>query len=186
MIKMRMTQVSHIEDMGPHMRRIVLRGDDLNDFPADQESAHFKAIFPQSGQTKPKLGIYVGFKKWMRSYTVRAFNKQTKELTVDFAVNDHEGLAANWAKNAKQGDYLGVAGPGDTKYPNYYADWHLIMADLTALPAAAAILEKLPVTAVGTAFLQVPTVKDKLPIEAPNGIEVRWLINDDVNKKCLA
>lgn len=167
------------------MRRIILRGDDLKDFPADKESAHFKAIFPQPGLTKPKLGIYAGFKKWMRSYTVRAFNKKTKELTVDFVVNDHEGLAANWAKNAQQGDYLGVAGPGDTKYTNYYADWHLIMADLTALPAGAAILEKLPATAVGTAFLEVPTVKDKLPIEAPDGIEVRWLINDDMNRNVL-
>ncbi|RBP53585.1 siderophore-interacting protein [Arenicella xantha] len=185
MIKMRMTQVAHIEDMGPHMRRIVLRGDDLEDFPADKESAHFKAIFPQPGQTKPKLGIYAGFKKWMRSYTVRAFNKQTKELMVDFAVNDHEGLGANWAKDAKQGDYLGVAGPGDTKYTNFHADWHLIMADLTALPAAAAILEKLPASAVGTAFLKVPTAKDKLPIDAPHGIEVRWLINDDMNKNVL-
>ena len=137
MIKMRMTQVAHIEGMGPHMRRIVLRGDDLNDFPLNQESAHFKAIFPHPGESLPKLGTYTGFKQWMRSYTVRAFNNQTKELTADFAINDHEGLAANWAKNAQLGDYLGVAGPGETKYTNYHADWHLIMADLTALPAAA-------------------------------------------------
>ncbi|WP_425401960.1 siderophore-interacting protein [Gilvimarinus chinensis] len=52
-----MTRVAYVEDMGPHMRRIVLHGDDLKDFPADQESAHFKAIFPQPGKTKPKLGI---------------------------------------------------------------------------------------------------------------------------------
>ncbi|MFA7555677.1 MAG: siderophore-interacting protein [Spongiibacteraceae bacterium] len=185
MKKMRMTQVAYIEDMGPHMRRIVLRGDDLNDFPSGEESAHFKAIFPSPGQTKPKLGIYVGFKQWMRSYTVRAFNNRTKELTVDFAVNDHEGLATNWAKNAQPGDYLGVAGPGEAKYTNYHADWHLIMADLTALPAAAAIMEKLPATAVGTAFLQVPTVKDKLIIATPNGVEVQWLINDNLNKNAL-
>lgn len=185
MKKMRMTQIADIKDLGPHMRRIVLQGDDLNDFPVEQEGAHFKAIFPRPGKIKPKLGMDIGFKNWMRSYTVRAFNDQTKELTVDFAVNDHEGLATNWAKNAELGDYLGIAGPGDTKYTNYQADWHLIIADLTALPAAAAILEKLPTGAVGTALLQVPTQNDKQHITVPEGIEVQWIINAKVNKNAL-
>ncbi|WP_049721509.1 siderophore-interacting protein [Gilvimarinus polysaccharolyticus] len=185
MKKMRMTQVARAEDLTPHMRRIVLTGDDLKDFPADKEGAHFKAIFPQTGQTQPKLGLYLGFKKWMRSYTVRAFDHQKKELTVDFAVNDHEGLASNWAKHAQQGDYLGVAGPGDTKHTNYDALWHLLVADLTALPAAAAILEKLPSNAAGTAFIQVPTTADKQAIAAPKGININWVINKDLTKNAL-
>tara|TARA_R110002111_G_scaffold37440_3_gene72053 strand:+ start:773 stop:1483 length:711 start_codon:yes stop_codon:yes gene_type:complete len=185
MKKMRMTQVARAENIGPHMRRIILQGDELNDFPTDHESAHFKAVFPRLGQSKPKLGIYPGFKKWMRSYTVRAFDDQTKTLTVDFAVNDHEGLASNWAKGAQVGDYLGVAGPGDAKYPNYYADWHLLIADLTGLPAAAAILEKLPKTAVGFALLQIPTAEDKQTIAAPKGIDLHWVINDNLNKNAL-
>ena len=185
MKKMRMTQVARTEDIGPHMRRIVLHGDDLSDFPTDQESAHFKAIFPPPGQSKPILSILFGSKKWMRSYTVRAFNNQTKELTVDFAVNDHVGLGTNWAKSAHVGDYLGVAGPGEAKYPNYHADWHLLIADLTALPAAAAILEKLPRTAVGTAFIQVPTAEDKQIIDAPEGVDLVWVINHHLNKNAL-
>lgn len=184
-MKMRMTQVAQIEDLGPHMRRITLTGEDLHDFPLDQESAHFKAIFPQPGQTKPKLGIYLGFKKWMRSYTVRAFNKQTKALTVDFAVNDHQGLGTDWAKNAQVGDYLGVAGPGDTKHTNYDADWHLLVADLTGLPAAAAVLEKLPKNARGTAFLQVPTEQDKQIINCPEGVNINWVINPDLTNNAL-
>ncbi|SFK64206.1 siderophore-interacting protein [Methylophaga sulfidovorans] len=184
-MKMRMTQVAQIEDLGPHMRRITLIGDDLKDFPPDQESAHFKAIFPQPGQTKPKLGIYAGFKKWMRSYTIRAFNQQTKVLTVDFAVNDHKGLGTDWANNAKVGDYLGIAGPGDTKYTNYDADWHLLVADLTGLPAAAAALEKLPKHAIGVAFLQVPTEQDKQLIHCPEGMKINWVINPDLTKNAL-
>lgn len=185
MKKMRMTQVARVENLGPHMQRIVLQGDELSDFPTDYESAHFKAVFPQPKQEKPKLGIYPGFKKWMRSYTVRAFNNQTKELTVDFAINDHEGLASNWAKNAEVGDYLGVAGPGEAKYPNYHGDWHLLIADLTGLPAAAAIIEKLPKDAVGIALLQIPTAEDKQIIAAPEGMNINWVINDDLNKNAL-
>lgn len=184
-MKMRMTQVSQIEDLGPHMRRITLIGEDLKDFPLDQESAHFKAIFPQPGQTKPKLGAYPGFKKWMRSYTVRAFNKHTKALTVDFAINDHKGLGTDWANTAQEGDYLGVAGPGDTKHTNFDADWHLFVADLTALPAAAAILEKLPNNAKGTAIFQVPTEQDKQVIHCPKDININWVINSDLTKNAL-
>ena len=36
--RLRLTQVHEIQDLGPHMRRIVLRGDDLKDFPVGQEA----------------------------------------------------------------------------------------------------------------------------------------------------
>lgn len=184
-MKMRMAQVARIEDISPHVRRIILSGENLSDFPTGQESAHFKAIFPQPGQTKPKLGIYWGFKKWMRSYTIRTFDTQTKELAVDFVVNDHDGLATNRASNAQIGDYLGIAGPGGIKHTNFHADWHLFVADLTALPAAAASLEKLPRDAVGAAFIQVPTEADKQAIDAPDGIALNWVVNHDPNKNAL-
>lgn len=184
-MKMRMTYVARTETLGPHMRRIVLAGDDLQDFPVGKESAHIKVIFPQPGNEKPRLGIYFGFKKWIRSYTIRDFNNQTKELTVDFAVNDHQGLATNWASNAKVGDYLGIAGPGGTKHTNNHADWHLLVADLTALPAAAAILGKLPENALGSAFIQVPTEADKQIFNAPKGIDVNWIVNPDLSKNIL-
>jgi NADPH-dependent ferric siderophore reductase len=180
-----MAHVARTETLGPHMRRIILIGDDLQDFPSNKESAHIKVVFPQPGQEKPRLGIYFGFKKWIRSYTIRAFNNQTKELTVDVAVNDPQGLATDWALNAKAGDYLGIAGPCATKHTNNHADWHLLVADLTALPAAAAILEKLPENALGSAFIQVPTDADKQIIEAPKGIDVNWVINPDLSENAL-
>lgn len=185
MKKMRMSRVTRIEDLGPHLRRFVLQGDDLNDFPLNHEGAHFKAIFPRPGQNKPKLGFYPGFKRWMRSYTVRAFNDKTKQLTVDFAVNDHQGLAANWALNAQLGDYLGVAGPGENKYPDYQSDSHLLVADLTGLPAVAAILETLPRKAVGKALIQIPTYQDKQTIAKPEGVDIQWVINDELQKNAL-
>ena len=183
--KMRMTQVSAIEDISPHMRRIFLEGDDLHDFPAEQESAHVKAIFPQPGQNQPRLGLYLGAKKWMRSYTVRAFDHHNKTLTVDFAVNDHQGLATNWASDAKVGDYLGIAGPGPTKHTDLNAAWHLMAADITGLPALAAILEKLPKKAQGFAFIQVPSKADTQAISSPKGIKIKWLINSDPNHNKL-
>ncbi|MGJ8694073.1 MAG: siderophore-interacting protein [Thalassotalea sp.] len=175
---MRMTQVLSVSDLSPHMRRIVLTGDSLADFPEHRESAHVKAIFPNpnSANKKPKLGIYLGFKKYMRSYTIRAFDKQSLTLTIDFAINDHIGMASNWALQAKTGDYLGIAGPGDIKHTDLFAERHLFFGDITALPAIAATLEKLPDNAVGRAYIQIPEQKDMQSLIAPKAVEINWLI----------
>ncbi|MDN3682462.1 siderophore-interacting protein [Vibrio tapetis subsp. quintayensis] len=182
---MRMTQVHNIIDLSPHMRRIILSGSDLNDFPVGQESAHVKIVLPSPGQIKPKLGFSFGMKKRMRSYTIRAFDDITKQLTLDFAVNDHQGLATGWASNAQIGDYLGIAGPGKAKYPDYLADWHLLIADLTALPALAAILEKLPESAQGQVLVQVPSLADRQEVKIPIGINLKWVINSDPSQPKL-
>ena len=179
---MRMTRVLSVHDISPHMRRIILTGDSLTDFPENKESAHVKAIFPDpnANTKKPKLGLYLGFKKYMRSYTIRAFDKKSLALTIDFAVNDHRGLASNWALEAKPGDYLGIAGPGEAKHSDLNANNHLFFGDITALPAIAATLEKLPKTAMGHAYIQVPDKRDKQSLISPAGVEVHWLVT--VNK----
>ncbi|GAA6183466.1 MULTISPECIES: siderophore-interacting protein [Aliiglaciecola] len=179
--RMRMTTVKSVIDLSPHMRRIVLAGDELVDFPNDKKSAHVKAIFPNpnSPQKMPKLGMYIGFKKWMRSYTVRDFDSVNSQLTLDFAVHDHQGLASNWAANAKPGDYLGIAGPGDTKHPDLNAANHLFFGDITALPAIAGTLEQLPKNAQGKAWIQVPELSDKQALDAPEGIKINWFITPD-------
>ncbi|GHE94854.1 siderophore-interacting protein [Thalassotalea profundi] len=175
---MRMTQVLEVNDLSPHMRRIVLTGSSLSDFPENKESAHVKLIFPNPNinDKKPRLGMYFGFKKWMRSYTVRSFEPQKLTLTIDFAVNDHQGLATHWALQAKAGDYLGIAGPGDTKHTDLFAETHLFFGDITALPAIASILEKLPKDAVGHAYIQIPDKRDVQQLIRPKAIKVHWLI----------
>ena len=179
--KMRMTQVLSVTDLSPHMKRIVVTGNELKDFPNDKKSAHVKAIFPKpnAANKMPKLGMYFGFKNWMRSYTIREFDPQNLQLTLDFAVNDHEGLASNWAANAKPGDYLGIAGPGDAKHPDLYAESHLMFGDITALPAIASILELMPDNAKGQVWIQVPEALDKQTLSAPANMAINWLVTHD-------
>ncbi|GHB77410.1 siderophore-interacting protein [Psychrosphaera saromensis] len=180
--KMRMTQVISIEDLSPHMRRITVTGESLTDFPQDRESAHVKVIFPKPDaiDNKPMLGIYFGFKKWMRTYTVRKFDQKELQLTLDFAINDHEGLASNWAAKAKEGDYIGIAGPGSKiKHTNLNAEHHIFIGDLTALPAIASTLEQLPASAVGSACIQVPNEADIQLLDAPKGVDVQWVVTKD-------
>jgi len=176
--KMRMTIVTSIIDLSPHMKRIILTGEELSDFPEDKKGAYVKAIFPdpKSNDLQPKLGMYPGFREWMRSYTIRDFNKETLSLTLDFAVNDHEGLATNWALNAKQGDKLGIAGPGDIKHAAEPGNKHLFIGDFTALPAIAAIIEQLSDDEQGNVWLQVPEKQDIQKLKKPKGIQINWIV----------
>lgn len=115
---MGMTQVLSVSGISLHMKPIIVTGNTLKDFPCDKKSAHIKAIFPKPYEANkmPKLGIYFGVKQWMRSYAIREFDPQSMQLTLDFAVNEHQSLASNWASNAVLGDHLGIAGPGDSKH----------------------------------------------------------------------
>lgn len=175
---MRMTTVASVIDLSPHMRRIIVTGDELADFPDDKKGAHIKALFPRpNAETKmPNLDLTSGFRQWMRSYTIREFDKHKRQLTLDFAVNDHQGLAGDWAANAAPGDHLGIAGPGNIRYPDKQARCHLLFGDITALPVIAATLETLADDARGHAWIQVPETSDIQQLNAPEHMEVHWLV----------
>jgi NADPH-dependent ferric siderophore reductase len=110
-----------------------------------------------------------------RTYTVRSFDAAAGELAVDFVVHGDEGLAGPWAAAAQPGDRLVCSGPGGAYSPDPAAEWHLFAGDESALPAIAAALEALPADARGLALLEVGSGADALELEAPEGIEVRWL-----------
>lgn len=178
--KSRMLKVSAVQHLSPHIKRVTLTGDELSDFPVNKESAHVKVIFPQPGakDNKPKLGMYFGFKKWRRSYTVSQFDQQKLALSIDFCINDHQGLGANWAQQAKPGDYLGISGPSGLKHTDFMAKQHVFFGDMTALSAIAATLAKLPEQAKGYAWIQVASEQDIRTLSAPCGIQVNWFVTE--------
>ena len=65
------------------------------------------------------------------------------------------------ARQAKEGDFCRFAGPDSVKIKEFYADYYLVVADMSALPVAAAMLEAMPAEAVGTAFLEITSLNDK-------------------------
>src|SRR5690606_33782527 len=85
------------------------------------------------------------------------------------------------AAAARPGDRLVLVGPrkgvewGGLEFQPGNARRLLLVGDETAVPAISSILEQLPVTAVGTAFLEVPVNADILRLSAPPGVDVVWL-----------
>lgn len=165
-----------------NMIRIVLGGADLADFPEGQESGYVKLLLPQSSISNDEPAKYI-----KRSYTVRAFNAVTHELTLDFVSHGDSGPASAWAIQAKVGDTITIDGPGAVKLMDATADWFFIVGDMTALPAISVNLEKLPENAVGHAVIEVASDEDKQVLDVPVGINLHWVVNaaPDKMNTCL-
>ncbi|WP_159805153.1 siderophore-interacting protein [Cellulomonas citrea] len=152
----------------PSMVRLVLGGPGLHDFPvngfADQ---YVKLVFDRPDADRPA----------MRTYTVRAWDEAAHELTLDVVVHG-SGLAGPWVRDARPGDEVLVAGPGGGYLPDPAADWQLLVADESALPAVAVILEALPADAVARVLVEVDGPADEVPLVAPAHAQVVWVHRD--------
>lgn len=178
------------EALGPRMTRIVLEGDDLSAFTGEfYTDRYVKLLLPVEGTTLPeplemesiRAALPAELHPVLRTYTVRSADiDQTVvpprgRISIDFAIHPYDGVGTRWVRDVGIGTPVLVIGPGGAYHPDAAADWHLIAADDTALPAACAALEALPADAVGVALLEVEEPEDALPVRAPAGVEIRWL-----------
>lgn len=180
--RLRNVSVKRKYDLTPNMLRIILTGDDLKDFPEDQESAYVKLLFV-SDDSKPI----------MRTYTIKKFDLSNLELTLDFVVHEVNGdpviqdeqfgPAISWANNVEIGEQITIDGPGPTKLIDSKAEWVFLAGDMTATPAISVNVERLPADAKGHIVLEALTSADKYPINAPEGVTVHWVVNNKPNEK---
>ncbi|MEM6492663.1 MAG: siderophore-interacting protein, partial [Pseudomonadota bacterium] len=121
-----------------------------------------------------------------RTYTVRKFDADTGVLSVDFVAHGDTGPGSRWASHAKPGDFVGFAGPSAAKVDHFEADWYLVAADPSAIPVAAAALERMPRDAKGVAVFEVTSEHDRQEIDMPDGVEAHWLIHPDPHQPSTA
>lgn len=108
-----------------------------------------------------------------RTYTVREVRDDS--FAIDVVVHGDQGIAGPWAARAQPGERVVFGGPGGAFAPDATADWHLFVGDESALPAIARGVEALPATASGLALIEVRDASEEIAIQAPPGVEVRWL-----------
>lgn len=175
-------QVVRTERLTPHMQRVVLGGDGLAEFTAGTRTDHYvKLLFPAEGVTYPepfdmqRVREEFPREQWpvTRTYTVRAWDPELRELTLDFVLHGDEGLAGPWAMRVQPGETVSFGGPGGAYGPDPDADWHLLVGDESALPAIACALEALPDGAKAYAFVEVAGPEEEQKIDSD--VEVRWL-----------
>ncbi|MFJ8023896.1 siderophore-interacting protein [Streptomyces sp. NPDC096311] len=178
--------VVRTERLTPHMQRVVLGGEGLAEFTAGTSTDHYvKLLFAPAGVTYPepfdveRIREELPREQWpvTRTYTVRAWDPELRELTLDFVVHGDEGLAGPWAAHVQPGEVVRFMGPGGAYAPDASADWHLLAGDESALPAICAALEALPEGAVARAFVEISGREEEQKIDSD--LEVVWLHRGD-------
>ncbi|MFS0853201.1 siderophore-interacting protein [Microbacterium sp. 179-I 3D4 NHS] len=194
-------EVRAVSRVSPNFVRVTFGGPELAEFatPGNVFDARIKLIFPPASGILPPLdrdttdwwGSYLAVPEEergsMRTYSVRDLRvtPEGTEVDVDFVLHLAPGLtgpASRWASAASVGQELFVIGPrrgvmghGGAEYRPGDAPSVVLAGDETAAPAIARILEDAPRDLRGIAFIEVPEPADVLPIDAPAGVEVRWL-----------
>ncbi|MBM6591767.1 siderophore-interacting protein [Brevibacterium sp. RIT 803] len=192
-IVLREVEVTGIADITPNMRRLTVAGDQLsagvvNGMPRPQFLSegfddHVKLVIPTPETESLDIGEQGDFRfnwnrealRFTRDYTVSSVDADSNSFTVDVVRHD-SGLAAEWAFSASVGDSLKFAGPKSSAGISEGIDFHLLVADETALPAVRRWLETAPVGTSGHVIVEVPTAEDIQEISTAADVEIDWLI----------
>lgn len=179
-----LARVSRVERLTPHMTRVVLGGDGLAGFAAGEYTDHYvKLLFPAAGVTYPepfdmgRIRAELPREQWpsMRTYTVRRWDADTRELAIDVVHHGDEGIAGPWAARVAPGDEVRFAGPGGGYAPYPDVDWHLLAGDESALPAIAAALERMPADTHAYAFIEVAGPDEEQKLTPACAATITWL-----------
>ncbi len=167
-LKFRKLKVSQVDRISPHMIRIKLYGDDLDQFTSLAFDDHVK-IFIHKNDTVYK-----------RDYTPRYFDSDKKELVLDFAVHD-AGPATDFALTAKVGDELEVAGPkGSRCITGNITNW-IMIGDETALPAIGRCIENLGAGTNVTSIIMISDPRDQQVFETKAVHAHHWIHRQQVS-----
>lgn len=193
--------VEAVDRISPTFVRITFGAEALNDAgtPGRVFDQRIKLIFPNESGGLPDLeGVGADwYQAWlavpeaergsMRTYSIRELDVDDTRtrLVIDFVLHiapGASGPASRWANAAVLGDELLILAPrrgrtdgGGIEYGPGDARTVLLAGDETAAPAIARILEDVGREVRGVAFIEVPEGGDILRIDAPEGVEVRWL-----------
>jgi len=169
-------EVLTTEQLSPSVIRVVLGGGTLNEFEGtDATDAYINARFlPSDSPVSVPFDagqldhVAAEHRPRPRRFTIRRWDDDRKELSIDFVAHGDTGYAGSWAQRARPGDRLQFNGPGGSYRARPDVDWHLLVGDESALGAIGATLENLPAGSQATVFVVVdgPEFKPICPTAA--------------------
>ncbi|MEU4190400.1 siderophore-interacting protein [Kribbella sp. NPDC026611] len=208
-----MATVAAVDDLSPHLRRVTFVAPRIAESVTAGPDQRIKVLLAPPNGTK--LDLPSGpewYAEWcaqpaderfvMRTYTVRALRPEVAELDVEFVLHGINGPASAWVSEAQLGDEVGLLLPfavdttstkgllhsGVDYVPPATSVERVLVADETALPALAGILEQLPAGVRATVFVAVPDAADIRPLQG--AADVTWVTEgsllDAVKSKTLA
>lgn len=181
-VRFRELTVLRTEEVTPHMRRIVLGGDDLAGFDSPGADDHIKLFFPNAAGEIVLPVLTAEGRSYpagkapspARDYTPRWWDHERGELAIDFVLHD-QGVAGPWAERAQPGDMLVIGGPRGSFVVADTYDAYVLIGDETALPAIARWLDVLPDSAEVQAFIEVRDEAERQDLPQYENVRIHWL-----------
>ncbi|MFI6145804.1 siderophore-interacting protein [Streptomyces sp. NPDC051109] len=201
-------EVLRTRRLGHSFLRVTFGGESLAQFRSggyDQSLSLFLPPAHQEHTVLPSTDEDTWFGAWrampdadrpvMRSYTVREQRRTPEgavEVDIDFVLHGDPAAAAAdatapaslWAGRAVTGRRIMAIGPAVAEnksvrfQPPAATDALLMYADETALPAAAAILDRLPADARVAAWFEVPHAGDRLDLATAADADITWIVRE--------
>ncbi|MFD9699754.1 siderophore-interacting protein [Lentzea sp. NPDC059081] len=173
--------VTAVTDLGEHMRRITFHAPEFAEYAVTGPDEYFGLIMAQGDDlvmpADDRINVRAALQAMpedlrpdLRWYTVRAHRPERAEIDVDFVVHGDAGPGTRWARRATSGSRAGFRAGGSAYRPPAEGSV-LLVADETALPALAAILEV--ETRPLHVFVEVPDESFRLDLEA------EWVFRGD-------
>ncbi|WP_105420704.1 MULTISPECIES: siderophore-interacting protein [Neorhizobium] len=190
------------EILSPNMARLTFTGPQVRHMATLAPDQRIKIFFPKRDGLSPAIPhrpdwyelykvLPPGERVPMRTYTIRYLRADACEVDIDFVLHGDNGPASRWAAHADLGDPVQISAPNrDHLAGNQGYEWKppagvrnvLLIADLTAVPAAIGILEELselPDPPMTQAFFEVPDAGDRLPLPRWPGLDVHWMVQSE-------
>jgi NADPH-dependent ferric siderophore reductase len=156
--------VAEVTRVTPRLVRVRAEGD-LAGWTADGPGAHLKVFVPAADGGNA-----------MRTYTVRDYDADGGELTVEFGIHA-DGPATRWASAAAPGDTLEISGQARGGFfPRGDTSRILLLGDHCALPAMSVILESLPAGTRAEAVVEVIDLDDRITLDCPSAPDLTWTV----------
>ncbi|MFJ1592976.1 siderophore-interacting protein [Kitasatospora albolonga] len=200
-------RVTGVERITPRTARVTFTGDALPGLMENRPDQQMKLCLPREGRSvaagllpeqdaedtygmrwyEAFLAIPEARRPWLRSFTVRSYDRERNAMAVDFvlhgdlhgSLHGNGGPAARWGAAARPGDVLGMVGPSSLYARPLPAAEHILLAgDETALPALATVLEALPAGARALVYAEVADAAEERELPVAGGAEVRWVHRD--------
>lgn len=181
--------VARVTQLTPLMKRVRLEGQNLGRF-AKFGGMHIRMLFPTEKVPSPEwptmgengLAVWPADEKrpTPRAYTVRRLDVEAGWMDVDFLIHEGESVGSYWAEHARPGMKVGIMGPVGRPVP-LDAQWYVLGADETGLPALSRMLETLAPSTRGFAFVEVADEAEIQEIANNTQIELNWILRNGIH-----
>ena len=180
-------EVKKITKISPNMVRIVFGDGDLCNFESTSfTDQYINAYFVPEGANysvpfdlEHARASGDAYRPRPRRFTVRQWEPETEQLTIDFVTHGDQGYAGIWAQRATIGDRLQFKGPNGSYAPADEVDWHLLAGDESALPAISASVETISDSKPCIVFLIVDGPENQIDFSSSPIPEINWVYRSE-------